>query len=97
MTDTTAPFPKPGRNDGGEPCGECRLPYGEMCDICGAKHTADPVSELLRLRAWVLHRASDVEAVGELPTRQRQAENCRIAERMRAFVSTPSMVEACKR
>lgn len=29
-------FPKPRRNDGGEPCGECNLKEGETCDICGA-------------------------------------------------------------
>lgn len=29
-------FPQPSRKDGGEPCGECRLPAGETCDICGA-------------------------------------------------------------
>jgi len=29
-------LPKPGRNDGGEPCGECHLQPGETCDICGA-------------------------------------------------------------
>jgi hypothetical protein len=31
-------LPKPGRNDGGEPCGECHLQPGETCDICGAAH-----------------------------------------------------------
>lgn len=30
------PFPHPRRRDGKEPCGECRLPAGETCDICGA-------------------------------------------------------------
>lgn len=30
------PFPQPRRRDGQEPCGECRLPAGETCDICGA-------------------------------------------------------------
>jgi len=30
------PFPKPKRRDGKEPCGECHLPIGETCDICGA-------------------------------------------------------------
>lgn len=29
-------FPQPRRQDGKEPCGECRLPAGETCDICGA-------------------------------------------------------------
>jgi hypothetical protein len=29
-------FPKPQRREGKEPCGECRLPVGEVCDICGA-------------------------------------------------------------
>ncbi|QFG38330.1 hypothetical protein BDE18_0382 [Paracoccus pantotrophus] len=29
-------FPQPSRKDGREPCGECRLPAGETCDICGA-------------------------------------------------------------
>ena len=31
-----AEFPKPKRNDGGTPCGECHLSPGERCDICGA-------------------------------------------------------------
>ena len=35
MDEQTA-FPKPRRNDGGEPCGECYLRAGERCDICGA-------------------------------------------------------------
>jgi len=30
------PFPQAQRCDGKEPCGECRLPVGETCDICGA-------------------------------------------------------------
>lgn len=30
-------FPKPKRNVGGAPCGECHLRSGETCDICGAK------------------------------------------------------------
>lgn len=25
---------------GKEPCGECHLPEGETCDICGARHGA---------------------------------------------------------
>ena len=33
---TTDGFPRPRRNDGGEPCGECRLKPGETCDVCGA-------------------------------------------------------------
>ncbi len=37
MTDkTTNPLPQPQRNDGGEPCGECRMQPGETCNICGA-------------------------------------------------------------
>ena len=31
-----APFPKPRRQDGRPPCGECHLQPGEICDICGA-------------------------------------------------------------
>lgn len=31
------PFPQPQRRDGKPPCGECRLPVGETCDICGAR------------------------------------------------------------
>ena len=34
------PFPKPGRRDGKDPCGECHLKPGETCDICGAAMTA---------------------------------------------------------
>lgn len=30
-------FPKPRRQDGKPPCGECPLRDGETCDICGAK------------------------------------------------------------
>lgn len=42
-----ADFPKPARKDGRDPCGECRLQLGEICDICGASNTpqADPVRE----------------------------------------------------
>lgn len=29
-------FPKPRRNPGGVPCGECHIRAGETCDICGA-------------------------------------------------------------
>jgi len=32
----TGQFPQPQRRDGKEPCGECHLPVGETCDICGA-------------------------------------------------------------
>ncbi|ENT5139876.1 hypothetical protein [Pseudomonas aeruginosa] len=32
------PFPSPQKQS--KPCGECRLPEGERCDICGAKATA---------------------------------------------------------
>ena len=35
-------LPKPGRNDGGEPCGECHLQPGETCDICGAAQKKKP-------------------------------------------------------
>ena len=30
-------FPKPKRQE--VPCGECRLPVGEVCDICGASQS----------------------------------------------------------
>jgi hypothetical protein len=33
-------FPKPTHQEGREPCGECHLPEGERCDICGAKDRA---------------------------------------------------------
>jgi hypothetical protein len=42
MADPEATFPKPLRNDGGEPCGECHIKAGETCDICGATPMADP-------------------------------------------------------
>lgn len=29
---------------GKEPCGECHLPHGEVCDICGASHGASQVT-----------------------------------------------------
>ena len=35
-TTAAEPFPQSQRRDGKEPCGECRLPKGETCDICGA-------------------------------------------------------------
>jgi hypothetical protein len=34
------PFPQPSRKDGEEPCGECHIQPGEICDICGAKHAS---------------------------------------------------------
>jgi hypothetical protein len=34
-------FPKPQRRDGKEPCGECHLQVGEVCDICGAVQPVD--------------------------------------------------------
>lgn len=37
-------FPKPQRRDGKEPCGECHLPTGETCDICGASHVPQPTA-----------------------------------------------------
>lgn len=51
------PFPKPGRKEGGEPCGECRLQAGETCDICGAvANTPQPsvsvVETLADLVSW---------------------------------------------
>lgn len=57
----------------------------------------DPISELIALRAWMLHRCCDIEAIGELPARKRGPEAARIAERIRAAVSAPHLVEACKR
>lgn len=59
--------------------------------------TADPIAELISLRAWVLRMSHEVEAIGELPSRQRGGEAARIAERMRHAVSAPALVEACKR
>lgn len=58
-------FPKPRRNDGGRPCGECRLQPGETCDICGAKEP-DDVSVEARLVIAALEQAavcamSDIE------------------------------------
>lgn len=35
----TEGFPKPGRRDGLEPCGECHIKPDETCDICGARHS----------------------------------------------------------
>lgn len=59
--------------------------------------TSDPISELVSLRAWVLHMASAVEAIGELPARKRGQEASRLAERMRHAISASHLVEACKR
>ena len=59
--------------------------------------TRDPISELIALRAYMLHRCSDIEAIAELPARKRGPEAYRIAERIRAAVSAPHLVEACKR
>jgi hypothetical protein len=36
-----AEFPQPQRRDGKEPCGECHLQVGEVCDICGAVQPVD--------------------------------------------------------
>jgi len=58
---------------------------------------SDPISELIALRAYMLHRASDIEAIAELPARKRGPEAFRIAERIRHAVSAPHLVEACKR
>jgi hypothetical protein len=57
----------------------------------------DPITELISLRAWMLHRSYDIEAIGELPARKRGPEAIRIAERIRNAVSAPHLVEACKR
>lgn len=57
----------------------------------------DPIGELIALRAWMLHRASDIEAIGELPARKRGPEAMRLAERIRSAVSASHLVEACKR
>lgn len=35
-------FPQPSRQDGKQPCGECRLRQGETCDICGAFQAPAP-------------------------------------------------------
>ena len=58
---------------------------------------SDPITELVNLRAWMLHRADDIEAVGELPARKRGPEAARIAERIRNAVSAPHLVKACER
>jgi len=39
-----APFPKPTWNPDSSPCGECHLPIGETCDICGASHAPEVVT-----------------------------------------------------
>lgn len=57
----------------------------------------DPVSELLSFRAWMLHRAGELDAIGELPARKRGPEASRIAERIRSAVSAQHLVEACRR
>lgn len=41
------PFPQPDRNRAGkEPCGECHLRPGEICDVCGASDTAILAGEM---------------------------------------------------
>jgi hypothetical protein len=59
--------------------------------------SVDPITELLNLRAWVLRISYEVDAIGDLPARKRGPEANRIADRMRAKVNTPRMVEACRR
>jgi hypothetical protein len=59
--------------------------------------TGDPISELWALRAYMLHRCADIEAIADLPARKRGPEAYRIAERIRAAVSAGHLVEACKR
>lgn len=61
-------FPQPQRQDGKEPCGECRIQPGETCDICGA------------LRQPVETEAVDgraiCEALGFDPTNHHNAAVC---------------------
>lgn len=67
-----ADFPRPGRKDGGEPCGECRLPAGETCDICGAvapqpegKISAEALIDLIgELGREVYYMLDDCETSG---------------------------------
>jgi hypothetical protein len=41
IVSSSAELPKPQRRDGKEPCGECHLQVGEVCDICGAVQPVD--------------------------------------------------------
>lgn len=57
-------FPKPQRRDGKEPCGECRLSFGETCDICGAVQkertfAGIPLSEHARSGPFGWHPGDD--------------------------------------
>lgn len=45
LTGEQKDFPQPQRKYGEEPCGECRLMPGDICDICGAKQTAGGTEE----------------------------------------------------
>jgi len=40
-------FPQPRRNDGGKPCGECRIQLDETCDICGAVNQSTHQSAII--------------------------------------------------
>lgn len=67
--DPFADFPEPQRRDGKEPCGECHLQVGEVCDICGA---VQPVE---------LKEPRDERAVGRLLGAGRAAGTCGMMKR----------------
>lgn len=58
-------------------------------ECAAALSKADPIVELVHLRAWVLRMSYEVESIGELPARKRGPEAARLAERMRNAVSAP--------
>lgn len=95
----TEGFPKPGRRDGQEPCGECHLQAGETCDICGAKHASsvdvEAAVESAAIRI-IRNRASDGPSADRAVAHARQFDTYvwRDAKRdARAALSGQSLLE----
>jgi hypothetical protein len=59
--------------------------------------TPDLVTELIRVRAWVVRLSHEVDGIADLPARRRGKEAARLAERMRDAMMATALVEACKR
>lgn len=79
-------FPQPSRKDGGEPCGECRLPAGETCDICGAvsrvpaPSAATPTAQEAVPVAWQIVEVLETGAIRSEFFENRQQTIARAAE-----------------
>jgi hypothetical protein len=78
-------FPKPQWNPDRDPCGECHLPLGETCDICGAshKHSDDPSAgpaDLDELIGWCQDNPEGAAREINTLTRERDAAEARCKE-----------------